>query len=152
MIVRGRNWKDPHKALNISTYIATGLVVVASVLLAIFFLGEYKYMFSVIVGLAAGIGVGFVAELYTDDEILLIKSQRYSAFSDAKQSIETLKKNIEGNNFTVAVNKNGEFYFKLFSPSGRLICCGEPCKTRDDCKLAIEAVKRIAFKAEVVRG
>lgn len=97
-------------------------------------------------------GNTFVAELYTDDEILLIKSQRYSAFSDAKQSIETLKKNIEGNNFTVAVNKNGEFYFKLFSPSGRLICCGEPCKTRDDCKLAIEAVKRIAFKAEVVRG
>ena len=73
LIVRARNWKDPHKALNIATYIATAIVVVASVVLAIFYLGEYKYMFSVIVGLAAGIGVGFVAELYTSDEYGAVK-------------------------------------------------------------------------------
>ncbi|MBQ1272875.1 MAG: sodium-translocating pyrophosphatase [Clostridia bacterium] len=74
IIVRARNWKDPHKALNFSTYIATALVVVASVLLAIFYLGEYKYMFSVIVGLAAGIAIGFVAELYTSDEFSSVKT------------------------------------------------------------------------------
>lgn len=73
LIVRARNWKDPHKALNIATYIATAIVVVAAVVLAIFYLGEYKYMFSVIVGLAAGIGVGFVAELYTSDEYGAVK-------------------------------------------------------------------------------
>ena len=73
MIVRARNWKDPHKALNISTYIATAIVVAAAVLLAIFYLGEYKYMFCVIGGLAAGIGVGFVAELYTSDEFSSVK-------------------------------------------------------------------------------
>lgn len=72
-IVRARSWKDPHKALNIATYIATALVVVAAVLLALFYLGEYKYMFCVIVGLAAGIGVGFVAELYTSDEYKSVK-------------------------------------------------------------------------------
>ena len=74
MIVRARNWKDPHKALNISTYIATALVVVAAVLLAIFYLGEYKYMFCVIAGLAAGIGVGFVAEFYTSDAYNPVKA------------------------------------------------------------------------------
>ena len=73
LIVRARKWKDPHLALNIATYIATGLVVVASVLLAIFYLGEYKYMFSVIVGLLAGVGVGFVAELYTSDAYRSVK-------------------------------------------------------------------------------
>ena len=73
LIVRARKWADPHKALNIATYIATGLVVVASVLLAIFYLGEYKYMFSVITGLLAGVGVGFVAELYTSDEYKSVK-------------------------------------------------------------------------------
>ena len=73
LIVRSRNWADPHKALNIATYIATGLVVVASVLLSIFYLGEYKYMFSVITGLLAGVGVGFVAELYTSDEYKSVK-------------------------------------------------------------------------------
>lgn len=74
MIVRARNWKDPHKALNISTYIATAIVVVASVLLSIFYLGAYKYMFCVIVGLAAGIGVGFVAEFYTSDSFSSVKT------------------------------------------------------------------------------
>ncbi len=72
-IVRARNWKDPHKALNIATYIATAIVVIAAVLLAIFYLGQFKYMFCVIVGLAAGIGVGFVAELYTSDEYASVK-------------------------------------------------------------------------------
>ena len=72
-IVRARNWADPHKALNIATYIATALVVMAAVALSIFYLGEYKYMFCVIVGLAAGIGVGFVAELYTSDEYASVK-------------------------------------------------------------------------------
>ena len=74
MIVRARNWADPHKALNIATYIATALVVVASVALSILYLGEYKYMFCVIVGLAAGIGVGFVAELYTSDAYKSVKN------------------------------------------------------------------------------
>ncbi len=73
LIVRARKWADPHKALNIATYIATGLVVVASVLLSIFYLGEYKYMFSVITGLLAGVGVGFVAEIYTSDKFKSVK-------------------------------------------------------------------------------
>ncbi len=73
-IVRARNWADPHKALNIATYVATGIVVVASILLSILYLGEFKYMFCVIVGLAAGIGVGFIAELYTSDEFKSVKT------------------------------------------------------------------------------
>ena len=73
LIVRAKKWKDPHLALNIATYIATGLVIVAAVLLSIFYLGEYKYMFSVITGLLAGVGVGFVAELYTSDEYRAVK-------------------------------------------------------------------------------
>ena len=73
LIVRAKNWADPHKALNIATYIATALVVVAAVALSILYLKEYKYMFCVIVGLAAGIAVGFVAELYTSDEYKSVK-------------------------------------------------------------------------------
>lgn len=73
-IVRARNWADPHKALNIATYIATAFVVVAAILLAIFYLKDYKYMFCVITGLVAGIAVGFVAELYTSDEYASVKA------------------------------------------------------------------------------
>ena len=73
LIVRAKKWADPHLALNIATYIATTLVIVAAVLLSIFYLGEYKYMFSVITGLLAGVGVGFVAELYTSDAYRSVK-------------------------------------------------------------------------------
>ncbi len=73
VIVRSREWKDPHKALNIATYIATGIVVVASALIAIFFLGKWKFMLCVITGIAAGVAIGFVAELYTSDEYKSVK-------------------------------------------------------------------------------
>ncbi len=73
LIVRARSWSDPHKALNIATYIATGIVVVAAVLLSIFYVRDWRLMVSVISGLLAGIGVGFIAELYTSDEFASVK-------------------------------------------------------------------------------
>ena len=73
LIVRAKNWADPHKALNIATYIATALVVIAAVVLAIFYLGAWKYMLCVITGLVAGVAIGFVAELYTSDEYASVK-------------------------------------------------------------------------------
>ena len=73
LIVRARSWSDPHKALNIATYIATGIVVVAAVLLSVFYVRDWRLMVSVISGLLAGIGVGFIAELYTSDEYSSVK-------------------------------------------------------------------------------
>ena len=73
MIIRARKWADPHKALNIATYIATGIVVVAAVLLAILYVGNWKLLVCVVSGLLAGIGVGFIAELYTSDEYKFVK-------------------------------------------------------------------------------
>ena len=69
-----KKWADPHKALNIATYIATGIVIVASVLLSIFYIGNWKLIVCVVAGLLAGIGVGFVAELYTSDEYKSVKN------------------------------------------------------------------------------
>lgn len=73
VIVRARKWADPHKALNIATYIATGIVIVAAVTLAIFYVGNWKLLVCVVAGLLAGIGVGFIAELYTSDEFASVK-------------------------------------------------------------------------------
>ena len=73
LIIRARKWADPHKALNIATYIATAIVVIASILLAIFYVGNWKLLVCVISGLLAGIGVGFIAELYTSDEYDSVK-------------------------------------------------------------------------------
>ena len=73
LIIRTKKWADPHKALNIATYIATAIVIIASVLLSIFYVGEWKLLICVISGLLAGIGVGFIAELYTSDEYAAVK-------------------------------------------------------------------------------
>ena len=97
-------------------------------------------------------GNTYVAELHNDADELLIKSQNYSELSDARGAIDTLKKHIKGNNFSVVVNRNGKFQFKLFSTANRLICNGEPYDTRNACLEKIEEVKKIAFTAEIVRG
>ena len=73
IIVRAKKWSAPHLALNIATYIATGLVVLASVLLSIFFVKDWKYLVCIIAGLGAGIVIGSVAELYTSDKYKYIK-------------------------------------------------------------------------------
>ena len=73
IVVRARKWADPHKALNIATYIATGLVIVASVVLSVLYVKDWKLMVCVIAGLLAGVGVGFIAELYTSDEYASVK-------------------------------------------------------------------------------
>ncbi len=73
VIIRAKKWADPHKALNIATYIATAIVVVAAILLAVLYVGDWKLLVCVIAGLLAGIGIGFIAELYTSDEYSSVK-------------------------------------------------------------------------------
>ncbi len=73
VIFRAKKWADPHKALNIATYIATGIVIVAAIVLSIFYVRNWKLLVCVISGLLAGIGVGFIAELYTSDEFRSVK-------------------------------------------------------------------------------
>ena len=74
MIFRAKKWGDPHKALNMATYIATGIVIVAAVCLSILYVGDWKLLVCVVSGLLAGIGVGFIAELYTSDEYQSVKN------------------------------------------------------------------------------
>ena len=73
IIVRAKKWADPHKALNIATYVATGIVIVASIFLSIFYVGDWKLIVCVVSGLLAGVCVGFIAELYTSDEFKSVK-------------------------------------------------------------------------------
>ncbi len=73
MIIRARTWSDPHKALNIATYIATAIVIVATVLLALLYVGNWKLIVCVVSGLLSGIAVGFIAELYTSDKYSAVK-------------------------------------------------------------------------------
>ena len=73
VFIRMRDWKNPHKALNIATYFATGIVILGSLILSIVYLDKFAAFIAVLAGLVAGIGVGFVAELYTSSDYNEVK-------------------------------------------------------------------------------
>ena len=73
IFIRMRNWNNPHKALNIATYFATGVVVVGSLIVSLVFMKSIKMFFAVLAGLAAGILVGFIAEVYTSSDYKAVK-------------------------------------------------------------------------------
>lgn len=73
IFVRMRKWNNPHRALNIATYIATGIVVIGSLLVSILYMKSIKYFFAIFSGLVAGILVGFIAELYTSADYKEVK-------------------------------------------------------------------------------
>lgn len=73
IFMRARKWNKPHQALNIATYFATGIVIVASLLLSIFYMHSITYFFPILAGLIAGIAVGFIAEIYTSADYKEVK-------------------------------------------------------------------------------
>ncbi|MDE7095234.1 MAG: sodium-translocating pyrophosphatase [Anaeroplasmataceae bacterium] len=79
IFIRLRQWKNPHRALNIATYVATGLVVIAALFIGLFYMGSVRYFFAVLSGLIAGIVVGFIAEIYTSSDYKEVKRIAYES-------------------------------------------------------------------------
>ncbi|MFA5736453.1 MAG: sodium-translocating pyrophosphatase [Bacilli bacterium] len=73
LIVRSREWKNPQKTLTISTYITTGIVLIATVFLSVFYLKDARAIIAIAAGLACGIGVGWIAEYYTSSDFKHVK-------------------------------------------------------------------------------
>ncbi len=86
LIIRLREWKDPQKTLDIATYIAVGIVVVAATFLSLFYLKDGSGFMNVeghaapwaigavAAGLACGIAVGKIAEIYTSSDYKTVKN------------------------------------------------------------------------------
>ena len=71
--VRGKEGSNPHKALKAGSYISSGLVVVASVLLSKLFFGGYAQAIAIIAGLIVGLLIGIVTEIYTSGDYRSVK-------------------------------------------------------------------------------
>lgn len=91
----------------------------------------------------------FTAALHASNGELMLSGESYSSLSGCKSGIETLKKNIENDNYAINVDKNGNFVFKIFSTANRLLCVGEGYDTREQCEKAFASVKRFAKTATV---
>lgn len=73
IVIRAKKWKNPQKTLTLATYIAAGIVIVGSLLLAIFYLKEIGSFIAVLSGLITGVVIGFIAEIYTSSDYKAVK-------------------------------------------------------------------------------
>ena len=93
----------------------------------------------------------FFADLKASNGEIMLRTESYSSLSGIKSGIDTLKKNIEMENYAINLDKNGNFVFKIFSTAKRLLCIGEGYNTREQCEKAFASVKRFAKTAKIVK-
>lgn len=71
--VRMKKWENPQKALDIATYVATLLEILAALVASMLLFGQVQQFFAVAVGLLCGILLGKIAEYYTSDQYGKVK-------------------------------------------------------------------------------
>ena len=75
-IIRAKEWQNPQKALNASTYLAAFLMLIASLIFSqVLFDGvrAWGVFGAIAVGLLCGIGIGMIAEFYTSGDYRHVK-------------------------------------------------------------------------------
>lgn len=86
----------------------------------------------------------YFGKLFASNGELLLQTERYKGVSGLKSGIETIKKNIEKDNFEITVDKNKTYNFKLFASNHGLLCIGEGYTSRENALSAINSVKNFS--------
>ena len=73
LLVRGGENVNPAKALNMGTYIAGVIVIIAALILSKQMLGDFTYAYAIIAGLVVGIAIGKITEIYTSADYGSVK-------------------------------------------------------------------------------
>ena len=73
MMVRGKEGGNPASALNMGTYISGIIVVIATFILSKSMLGDFTYAIAIVAGLACGIAIGKITEVYTSGDFASVK-------------------------------------------------------------------------------
>ena len=71
--VRGDENSSPHKALKTGTYVSSGIVVVATLILSRVLFGNFRSATAIIMGLVVGILVGIITEVYTSGDYRFVR-------------------------------------------------------------------------------
>lgn len=86
----------------------------------------------------------YFGKLFASNGELLLQTERYKGVSGLKSGIETIKKNIDKDNFEITVDKNKTYNFKLFASNNGLLCIGEGYTSRENALSAINSVKNFS--------
>jgi K(+)-stimulated pyrophosphate-energized sodium pump len=73
MLVRGKEGGNPASALNAGTYISSAIVVIASIIMSKVMFGNFNSAIAVIAGLAVGVAIGKITEIYTSSDFSHVK-------------------------------------------------------------------------------
>ena len=71
--VKGDENSSPHKALNFGNYSASVIVVVGVLILSKVFFGRFNEAIAIIFGLAVGLIIGFITEVYTSGDYRFVQ-------------------------------------------------------------------------------
>ena len=71
--VKGNEKSNPHRALKMGTYVSSALVVVVSLVFSLAFFGSLRMAGAVISGLAVGLLIGIITEIYTSADYNSVK-------------------------------------------------------------------------------
>jgi len=73
VVVKSVKNGDPHKILNIGTYLASAILLVAALVLCMGMDGGMKLFAAIASGIVAGVAIGFITEVYTSDKYKSVK-------------------------------------------------------------------------------
>jgi len=73
LIGRGRNAANPQAALNLGTYVAGALTIVAAGFLSKMLFGDFKAFMAIAAGLISGLAIGKITEIYTSGDYDFVK-------------------------------------------------------------------------------
>ncbi|MDO4816051.1 MAG: sodium-translocating pyrophosphatase [Bacillota bacterium] len=71
--VRGKEGANPHKALKMGSYVSALLVVIASAVFSKMMLDSFNFAWAIIAGLAVGLVIGIITEVYTSGDYKFVK-------------------------------------------------------------------------------
>lgn len=92
----------------------------------------------------------FYVRLKANNAQVLFVSTNYSSKASAKQGLETIKKAISENRFTVGRDKQNRYQFNLYSSTNQLILTGEIYPQKSSCISAINSVRKFAKNAKII--
>ena len=90
----------------------------------------------------------YILTLVANNGEIILASESHNTAVGAKNSLQTLKKNIEKDNFQLYSDKNNQYFFKLKDGANKLLAMGQVYTTKKSAQNSINSVKRF-FNAEI---